>query len=94
MTNPENSFTPTHTHIALAERSAMASLREAEHELEQERGYLQGLVHLRRAASDVEAATRWTAMRARQDGATWQQVADALSITKQAAQQRFGRVAQ
>ncbi len=42
--------------------------------------------HLERAESDLRASVA----RARERGATWQQVGDALGISRQAAHERFG----
>ena len=39
----------------------------------------------------IEQAQRETVGAARRAGATWQQVGDAFGITRQAAQQRFGK---
>jgi hypothetical protein len=41
------------------------------------------------AALHTAKLTRYVA-RARANGATWKQIGDALAITKQAAQQRYG----
>lgn len=43
------------------------------------------------AVQTVESATRTAVERARAAGATWEQVGHALAVTKQAAQQRYGR---
>lgn len=42
--------------------------------------------HLGRAESDL----RTSVARARERGATWQQIGDALGISRQAAHERFG----
>lgn len=38
----------------------------------------------------AEKDLRASVQRARDEGATWQEIGDALGITRQAAQQRFG----
>lgn len=48
------------------------------------------LLELRPAAVALGRLVRIAADTARQGGASWQRVGDALRITKQAAQQRFG----
>jgi len=45
---------------------------------------------LERAAGELHAAITWWAITAVQAGATWREIGDALGITRQAAQQRFG----
>jgi hypothetical protein len=45
---------------------------------------------LRKMRSDVEALERLTVKECRNCDWTWQDVGDALGITRQAAQQRFG----
>jgi hypothetical protein len=46
---------------------------------------------LARTARLVEDGLRAHVSMAREAGSTWQQVGDALGVTKQAAQQRYGR---
>ncbi len=41
-------------------------------------------------AREIEDGTRARVWQARQDGATWQQIGDAIGVSKQAAQQRYG----
>lgn len=41
---------------------------------------------------DLVEAEDHAALLARQDGATWQEIADALGITRQAAHQRWGHI--
>jgi hypothetical protein len=48
---------------------------------------------MRWAVVDLEQAMDETVTQARNDGATWQDIADRLGITRQGAQQRYGNVA-
>ncbi len=50
------------------------------------------LEHLRgeQSAIDAQIASEITVLR--RNGVTWEQIGQALSITKQAAQQRYGKV--
>jgi hypothetical protein len=49
---------------------------------------LRANAQLRRGAAELE---RELVASARREGATWQQIADALGMSRQSAQQRFGR---
>jgi len=42
------------------------------------------------AHAELEVLTRQAVAQARQDGATWQDVADTFGVTRQAASQRYG----
>lgn len=48
------------------------------------------LTHLHVAASDLETATADLVHQARDERVTWLEIGQALGITKQAAQQRYG----
>ncbi len=48
------------------------------------------LNELKHHAQVIEYATKYAVEMMREDGATWQAVGDALGVSKQAAQQRFG----
>lgn len=52
---------------------------------------LMGLHAARCAAKSLEAITRHLVNRARLNGATWDCIGDYLGVTRQAAQQRYGR---
>lgn len=49
------------------------------------------LLYLHQLACTTDLITTWTARAAREAGETWQSIGDSLHITKQAAQQRFGK---
>lgn len=49
------------------------------------------LYSLNRVAIATDSAIETLVIAARVDGTTWQMIGDALSITKQAAQQRYGK---
>jgi len=54
----------------------------------------QALASMRRARTTIREADRtigYEVGAARNAGATWEQIGEALAITKQAAQQRYGR---
>jgi hypothetical protein len=51
---------------------------------------LKCLTHLHVAATDVEIATVDAVQKARHERVTWLEIGQALGITKQAAQQRYG----
>lgn len=52
---------------------------------------LNSVISARVAIRDLTERLPRYVTRARANGATWQQVGDALAITKQAAQQRYGK---
>jgi hypothetical protein len=54
---------------------------------------LTALLAARTTADAVEQATRMFVRRARSAGATWQEIGELLTISRQAAQQRFAEVA-
>jgi hypothetical protein len=54
---------------------------------------LEALAELARRARAVEATIGRTVARARSVGASWQQIADALGVSRQAAHRRHGRPA-
>lgn len=78
------------TNLARTTTSAAAALSAADYYAGLDQ-HQQALSNLARAAADVEQATRAAVMGARVDGRTWGEIGAALGITRQAAQQRFGR---
>lgn len=68
----------------------LASLRHDSRENQPTPAPLAGLLAARTAADAIEAATSLAVAQARRAGHTWQEIGQLLSITRQAAQQRFG----
>ena len=54
-------------------------------------GALAGLSRVHKMAREMDDIVRRTVAEVKSDGATWEQIGEALGVSKQAAHHRFGR---
>lgn len=74
-----------------AERAARAAAMPAVSDVRGERGWMAGRVEAcREAVEAAETALRLSVRSARRAGASWDDIGDALGVTRQSASRRFG----